>query len=1330
MENESEVVRVPLFDGSNFASWKFRIQVVLEEHELLECIQNEMADVEELQVKQEDTDAVRQAKEKLAEKRRKKDRRCKSVLISRIHDSMLEYVQDKVTPRAIWLALEKVFERRSIASRLHLKKKLLMFRHEGGSLQDHFLAFDRIVREYRATGAVMEDIDVVCHLLLTLGPKFATVVTALETMPEDNLTLEFVKCRLLDEEIKCKGSSVGIAAKRESAAFSGKPKDNAKKMKCFICQKPGHKAVDCPEKKVKKEYKNKGSANVTEKSVCFVAGGSNDGRLQWYADSGATEHMANDRNLFEKLVPLKKPIEIAVALNGKSATAKFSGTIKVIAVNGNKRRECILEDVLYTPDLRCNLFSIRKVEMAGMRVVFENGGVKILRDSEVLACGKRRGFQYEMDFYPAEVDSSALYSCGKILKCHELWHRRYGHLSEKNLEKIMAKDMVKGLDKCASEDRVETICESCVDAKQTRKPFGERSEKRATRVLEVVHSDVCGPVTPVGHDGSRYYVSFIDDWSRFAMVFTMRSKDEVFGYFKQYEAMVTAKFGVGISRLVCDNGGEYRSAEFEEFCKKKGIQMQCTIPYTPEQNGVSERMNRTLEEKARSMLFSSGADKKFWCEAVETAAYLVNRSPASAINEGKTPFELWEGRKPDVSVMKVWGSPAYCHIPKERRKKLDKKAWKGVFLGYHCNGYRVWDPKREMVIAARDVIVDESESFQYKPDVQEKNPKRSKDAEIVRIRRLAESDSESDEGTSSAMDGVMDESVDHFEDCGGSISEGDDDSAGANQQVEVSSRKRAPPVWQKDYEMNYSAWALSAVSYVDNYPDSLAAMMKRDDWDQWEVAVQEEMKSHEQNNTWTLCELPEGRKPITCKWVFKVKKGEDGAPDRYKARLVARGFTQRYGYDYAETYAPVARMDTVRAVLSVANQERLQVHQLDVKTAFLNGTIQEEIYMVPPEGLVQGSKLVCRLNRALYGLKQASRAWNERFHQFVTRLGFKRSENDQCLYVRTTNGERLLLVLYVDDILIAGRDMKAISVIKSCFKKEFAMSDLGEVSCFLGMRIERDIEARFLRISQKAYLESLLRRFGMEDCKPAVTPVECHLKLKKGTEADRTDKPYRELVGCLAYVAHTSRPDLCAAVNVFSQLQSCPTDEHWRYLKRILRYVKGTLDVGLEFQGGDSEAALVVFSDADWGNDINDRRSMSGYILRVFGGTVAWLTRKQQTVALSSTEAEFVALCTATCEGIWMRRLLADLGVVIKESVVYYEDNQSCMRVAEEPRDSRRMKHVDIKFNFIRELVQRGDMVIKYIPSERQLADVMTKGLPAVAFKRLLEAIGIKGSRN
>lgn len=1335
MERESEVMRVPLFDGTNYPSWKFRMQVVLEEHDVLECVETELAEMEELFVKPEDDDVARHAKETLMEKRRKKERHCKSILVSRIHDSMLEYVQDQQSPKRMWLALQKVFERRSIASRLHLKKKMLTLQHDGGSLQEHFLTFDRIVRDYKSTGAAIEDIDVVCHLLLTLGPEYSTVVTALETMPEENLTIEFVKCRLLDEEIKRNGKSAQLGIhKSEPAAFAGKTKDAVKKWKCFSCHQIGHKAADCPEKyRVKKEEKSyrKSSANVTEEqeSVCFVADYSDTRELKsiWYADSGASEHMTNDRSLFETLLPLKQPIDIAVALNGKCATARYSGSIKIVAIIGNTRRECTLENVLLAPDLRCNLFSIRKVEMAGMEVVFKNGVVKILRNSEILACGKRRGLQYEMDFYEKIDDSnenrSALYTCGKIRKCHELWHQRYGHLSEKNLEKIMKNEMVKGLDNYKSDDKIETFCESCINAKQTRKPFGEGTERRSTRVLEIVHTDVCGPVTPEGHDGSRYYVSFIDDWSRFTIVYRMRTKDEVFECFKLYEAMATAKFGVKISRLRSDNGGEYRNETFESFCKQKGIEMQCTIPYSPEQNGVSERMNRTLVEKAKSMLFSSGIEKKFWCEAVETAAYLVNRSPANAIKVAKTPYELWEGRKPDISGMRIWGSPAYCHIPNEYRKKLDKKSWKGIFLGYHCNGYRIWDPQQNRVVAKRDVIIDESIRI-----ADAKSNKNRSEEETISIKRLVESeDSGSDGEFEKEVPSVLNESVESYVDC----DEDGEDSAGENLTRSVTGeRRRVPPLWHKDYEMNFAAYALNAMDFVENYPDTLSEMKKRDDWKYWEAAVKEEMSSHEKNKTWTLTKLPVGRKLISCKWVFRIKRGEGGAPDRYKARLVARGFSQRYGYDYVETYAPVARLDTVRTLLAVANQHRLKVHQLDVKTAFLNGKLQEDFYMALPEGLQVESDFVCRLNRALYGLKQASRAWNERFHQFVIKLKFRRSENDRCLYVREENGEKVFLILYVDDILIACHDSNIILELKQQMMKEFEMSNLGEVSYFLGMHIERDIEKRYMKITQRSYLESLLRRFRMEDCKVVGTPMECHLKLKKGTEADKTCNPYRELIGCIAYVAQTSRVDLCAAVNLLSQYQSCPTDEHWSYLKRILRYIKGTLDVGLEFKGGETEEAVVVYSDADWGNDISDRRSISGYIIRVFGGTVAWLTRKQQTVALSSTEAEFVALCTAACEGVWIRRLLEDLGVFVKGAVRYLEDNQSCIRVAEEPRDSRRMKHVDIKFNFIRELVQDGQIAIEFIPSDLQLADIMTKGLPPMAFRRLRDLIGVVGSRN
>lgn len=643
------------------------------------------------------------------------------------------------------------------------------------------------------------------------------------------------------------------------------------------------------------------------------------------------------------------------------------------------------------------------------------------------------------------------------------------------------------------------------------------------------------------------------------------------------------------------------------------------------------------------------------------------------------------------------------------------------------------------MVVLRDVIFDEAGTVD-EPNEQGKLP------DLVRIRRppidteLEGNEVEDVGDHQDDMDGPFDE----FEDCEGAT--GGSDSAGAsgrdtaetsgnrfNSENESrvadsnghSVRKRAPPKWHDDYDMS-CAYALSAMNFVESFPDTLDEMKKREDWPQWKAAVDEDMKSHQKNGTWTLCKLPEGKRAVSCKWVFRIKRGEDGGVDRYKARLVARGFSQRFGYDYTDTYAPVARLDTVRTVLAVANQERLEDHQMDVKTAFLNGRLREEIYMTTPESVEGRPDGVCRLNRALYGLKQASRAWNERFHELVTKLGFLRSENDRCLYVGEEGESKLFLLLYVDDILIIGRNLKDIVKVKKHLAAEFEMSDLGQVGNFLGMRIERDIQNRVLRITQRTYLESLLRRFGMEECKPVATPMECRLKLKRGMETERTTQPYRELIGCLAYVAQSSRPDLCAAVNLLSQYQSCPTNEHWGYVKRILRYVKGTLDIGLEFRGGERVEALVAYSDADWGNDENDRRSISGSVLRVFGGTVMWLTRKQQTVALSSTEAEFVALCTAACEGIWLRRLLSDLGVTVEGAVTYYEDNQSCIRVAEEPKDSRRLKHVDIKYDFIRELVQDGRIAISYMPTEKQLADIMTKGLPAGAFGRLREDLGLQ----
>lgn len=1335
--DKTEKLFLPFFDGTNYNAWRYRMLSLLEEREFLECIEANVADVPALKDEEGDDAAKQLEKARLRERRTKRDRSCKNLIISRINDDQLEHVQDKTTPKDIWDALEHIFQRKSLARRMYLKKEILTLALGNTSLQQHFLTFDKLVRQYRATGADMDELDAICHLLLTLNasPKYAAVVTSLETQPEEQLSLEFVKCRLLDEETKQKSVQI-VIPKKEETAFVGakaqqqKPKQK-KKLRCYNCKEEGHKMSDCPQKK-KKEVK--ASANMAEEqsAVCFA--GLSRGEsvpeqpVTWYIDSGCSDHLANDKSLFVELEPLKCPVEIAIAKNDECIVAKHSGKVKVISKVNNKDLLCTIENVLFVPELRCNLFSVMRVDDAGMRVTYAEGEVAIYRGSELVASGKRDGKLYRLNFVRARVgENKSMLTCGLVPKNVQLWHRRFGHLNAKSLDQLIRRDMVSGLKLNGGQNGKELVtCEACVLGKQTRKPFAVREGKRSSRVLELIHSDVCGPISPDGLDGAKYFVTFIDDWSHFVVVYLVEAKSEVFRYFKMYEAMATAKFGKKVCRLRCDNGGEYRSNEFEQFCQEKGIQVEWTAPYTPEMNGTSERFNRTLVEKSRAMLEDSRVDKKFWGQAIQTAAYLTNRSPSSALPPDVTPYEQWEGKKPDVSKLRAFGCPVYAHVPKELRKKLDPKAWKGIFLGYTRGGYRIYNPELQRIVHTRDVDFLELEKPEHKAKWNDADVALLPSPEVDEISIAADDEQEPEESqveTDEEYESFQEESEGepHEEEPNVENPPEPGPSGGRPQ------RPRNPPDWHKDYQVEYAAFALNATSYVDDVPSSLAEARKRSDWLNWKAAVDDEMKSLTKNGTWTLAKLPDGRAPVSCKWVFAVKRGLDGDRVRYKARLVARGFSQRKGFDYGETYSPVAKLDTLRTVLAVANREKLVVHQMDVRTAFLNGTLEEEIFMTQPEGFEEGTDLVCRLKKSLYGLKQASRAWNERFNNFVVdRLKFERSLNDQCLYTRKDERQTLIIVLYVDDIVIAGTTLKAVETIKRCFFNEFDMTDVGEIKCFLGMQVERNREEGVMRISQKQYMESLLRRFGMDDCKPVSTPIESRLKLHKGTEEERTSQPYRELIGCLTYACLTTRPDLAAAVNFLSQYQSCPNEAHWKHLKRILRYIKGTLDVGLVYRKNLEAPTVEVFADADWANDVLDRRSVSGGIFKVFGSTVAWITRKQQTVSLSSTEAELTALCAAVCHELWLGRLLQDLGFKPEEPVRVHEDNQSTIRVAEEAKDFGRLKHVDVKIHFIRDLIKQKRIKLEFIPSANQQADMMTKGLPVAAFRKQCSAIGLE----
>lgn len=441
--------------------------------------------------------------------------------------------------------------------------------------------------------------------------------------------------------------------------------------------------------------------------------------------------------------------------------------------------------------------------------------------------------------------------------------------------------------------------------------------------------------------------------------------------------------------------------------------------------------------------------------------------------------------------------------------------------------------------------------------------------------------------------------------------------------------------------------------------------------------------------------MPTDAEVLNTKWVFASKPLEEKIEDRYKARLVVRGFAQKESFNYDEIYSPVAKMTTIRTILSVGNQKKYYFEQMDVKNAFLNGRLEEDIYIYPPEGVDCKEGNILKLNKALYGLRQASKCWNEEINGFLFEMEFRRSESDYCLYTKKVGNDYIYLLLYVDDICLAGADLEYLKTCKKELMEKFQMTDKGSLKNFLGLEIYYNKDEGILTISQKRYVEGIFRRFNFDNCNSVATPIDPKLRIEINKE-DKESKPVQELVGCLMYLMLGSRPDLSFAVNYFSRFQDRNSDEVWIHLKKVLRYLKGTADMNLKYTRNEQESALCVYVDSDWATDTSDRKSVSGYLIKIFGNIVAWVTRKQNCVALSSTEAELVAMCSAVQDSLWFKRLLDDINIKVNNFIVY-EDNQGCIALVKNPENNKRVKHIDIKYNFVNEHLKNGTLTIEYI---------------------------------
>ena len=1131
-----------------------------------------------------DEDATAEEKRKF----KKRDNMALASVCLSVSSNLQIYVRSAETGKEAWDCLTKHFQQKTLSRKIHLRRKLYSAKlARDGDMIEHINSVKTIAEHLEAIGDPIAEHDLVIILISSLTEEFNFLITALETIGEDNLTWDYVRDRLIHEAEKKKGSASSSSG--NDALFT---KKKSRDFTCHYCKGKNHYARDCYKKKrdegaakQKANLVNQQTSSKTKSSEFALKSANKPTGNEWWIDSGASQHMTYDRKSIEDFEKFEKPLCIQLADNS-CLYSYGKGNIYLTLLNGNEKVNIVLNDVLFVPKLQNKLFSLPTATNRGATMEFTGKSCGIAINGKRYEIGHKHGKLYKLN---TVTDSGETCCMGISEKDSlELWHQRYGHLGYEALKSLAKKNSVNGLGIDATEPSGKP-CEGCAFGKQHRNSFPKRSNTETKQPLELIHSDVCGPMSTDSVGGSKYYVTFIDDYTRYTVLYTMKSKSETLSKFREYVALMENATGHKVlqlrtvKRIRSDNGGEYTSKAFDEFCKGKGIKHEFTIPYSPQQNGVAERMNRTILDLAISMLHQTNLGLEFWAEAIATAVYIRNRSPTTRLKE-KTPFECWFDQKPSVDHLRVFGCKALVHVPSERQKsKLAKRSISCIFVGYPSDskGYKIqFNPETKRMLRSNDAlffekefptvgdsietgIVDKSCEFYFPSDVDE--------TEEEDIQHHAPEDR-----IPNPEEAVVNERNEEA------------------REVAPRRQRRAP---DRLGVLTGEWWNLienANVAKGDGEPTSYQEAIHHSNSEKWREAIQEEMDSLNKNGTWDIVEPPPGKNVIGSKWVFKEKRDANGEISRYKARLVAQGFSQQEGVDYEDTFAPVAKYSSIRTVLAISNELNLEVHQMDVKTAFLNGDIDTDIYMKQPEGFVRDSTKVCKLRKGIYGLKQAARLWNSKFDAYLKERDYRASEADPCIYIKSAkrNGRTSFVIIsvYVDDVILASNDLDLLNEEKNSLAQNFEMVDQGEINYILGMAVKRDRERGILRIDQSAYLQHVLDRFQMSESKPVSTPMEAEATFEKlsATNQQVNLKEYQAAIGSLIYASIGTRPDISYAVGVLSQFMSNPGEEHWRGVKRILRYIKGTLSHCLEFVSTKgNKVDLSAYADADWANNFN-----------------------------------------------------------------------------------------------------------------------------------------------
>lgn len=1035
---------------------------------------------------------------------------------------------------------------------------------------------------------------------------------------------------------------------------------------CNKCRKKGHFAKECTSREEQNDQDGGHQDGRQIRRACISIGLSSiqmagqstksDRRNVWYQDCGASQHMTFHKEWFTTLVQLEQPTTISMG-NSHLIEGVGVGDINLEAFDGRKWNPIVLKDALYVPDLNYNLFSVGQTLKKGYIQEADQTTSRFIipETGETFLIADMKDNLFEM-----KIRREGQNTCLAAVSL-KTWHERLAHQNVRYVKEVLDRKGIKYID-----DWKDYVCKGCVYGKQHRNPH-PIDDKVATEILEMVHVDL-GEIDVRSLGGAKYFLLFKDDYSHFRTVYFLKTKDEAASKLDLYVKMVENQFGKKVKILKSDNGLEIKNKDTRALLQDLGVFHIFTNTHTPQQNGRIEREMRTIVEAARSEIHANNLNKNLWAEAILYSVFTINQTGKSSVKD-KTPAELWFGRQMDPNKLRAFGTECYILTPDYKRGKMDRKSERGIFVGYDLDSpcYRIYNAKTSKIISTDNVIFDEVKNEGIQMELKNVNEAESEEPEVLK----EESQPEEPE----------------------------------KRQLRDRSTLKQPERYDAQL-LGYIRGKENEKAMIGEIEDIPVREALKDP--DWRKAMEEEYDSLVKMQSWTLVECPEDVKPLTCRWVLKEK-----ADGRLKARLVVRGFEQKEGIDYSETFSPVAKHPSIRLLLSHAASEKLNVITFDVKTAFLHAGLEEVIHMNQAEGFDDGSGKVCRLDKSVYGLKQAPRMWNEEATEHMNSIGFTSTDDDPCIFYN--HDKSIMMSLFVDDGLIIGKDRDAILKVLEEINNKFEITyDKKFTNEFTYLGMELKVKPDGISVNQSRYTRKILNRFNLADCNPAPTPIEKGMVTDSENLLNDTpvspDVPYREAIGSLLYLSTISRPDISFAVNYLSRYCSKPKLSHWKMVKRVFQYLKGTEEFGIFFNG---DKLLVAYTDSDFGGDAETSRSTSGVII-LRGGPLVWYSQKQHLVSTSTSEAEYRAAVSSIDDISWIKRICLELGILRdNQPIPLFIDNQSAIHMLKSTCDGKTMKgkkHIEIPRKFICEHVDKTVTLVK-IRSNEQLADILTKPL-------------------